>query len=85
MALALILSLAACGNDEPVKDNSGGEIPSGNGNLLGGKDDGEKEPEPSENHEDVRLPGWTARMCWLPPTAARMPTAHSMLISCRGV
>ena len=41
MALALILSLAACGNDEPVKDNSGGEIPSGNGNLLGGKDDGE--------------------------------------------
>ena len=37
MALALILSLAACGNDEPVKDNNGGEIPSGNGNLLGGK------------------------------------------------
>ncbi|MBQ2302075.1 MAG: hypothetical protein II254_02380 [Oscillospiraceae bacterium] len=52
MALALILSLAACGNDEPVKDNSGGEIPSGNGNLLGGKGDGEKEPEPSENPED---------------------------------
>lgn len=52
MAWALILSLAACGNDEPVKDNSGGEIPSGNGNLLGGKDDGEKEPEPSENPED---------------------------------
>ena len=44
MALALILSLAACGNDEPVKDNSGGEIPSGNGNLLGGKDEAEKEP-----------------------------------------
>ena len=48
MIFVLVLSLSACGNSTPVKDNNGEKIPSGNENLLGGDDKEEKEPETTQ-------------------------------------
>ena len=55
MVFALVLSFAACGNSEPVKNN-GGEISYGNGNLLGGNEENEPEKpeeEPAKEPEEI--------------------------------
>ena len=49
MAFVMILSFAACENDEPQKGNVGGDIPISTDKF---KEDENKEPEPSETPEN---------------------------------
>lgn len=68
MIFVLVLSLSACGNSTPVKDNNGEKIPSGNENLLGGDDKEEKEPKnPEEINQDyadlIDTIAWAEAVC----------------------
>ena len=51
MAFAMILSFAACGNDEPQKENGGGDIPISTDKFKEDENK-ENEPESSETPEN---------------------------------